>query len=331
MQTNSYTHSMQDMMGGIFGLELAEYDNFPYRESSSCAFVNSGRTALACILDNLPRPRRVFLPLFSCDTLREPLHEFPCSYYSCGENLAPIIPGDAGEEDLIILVNYFGLTGDRVREAAAQFPGTVIIDATMALFCPPEPGIPAFYSPRKFAGVADGGVACAPFPLNARPTKQESGLENAPLLLRRLLYGATASAEEAEQAEARLCGKRTAMSRLTRTLLRSIDFETAARKRQENYRTLHAALAEINRLPLPDEAPHAPMCYPLVCRIPELRDDLIDAGIALPLFWPEVAESTDALCPENRLTRSLLPLPLDQRYDKDDMLHLISLICGKNA
>ena len=70
------------------------------------------------------------------------------------------------------------------------------------------------------------------------------------------------------------------------------------------------------------------MCYPLLSGIPDLRDSLIDAGIALPLYWPEVIEHTDAAQPANRLARRLLPLPLDQRYSKSDMERLISLILG---
>ena len=70
------------------------------------------------------------------------------------------------------------------------------------------------------------------------------------------------------------------------------------------------------------------MCYPLVSGIPGLRDALIDAGIALPLYWPEVIETTEASDTENRLARTLLPLPLDQRYGKRDMERLLTQILG---
>ena len=70
------------------------------------------------------------------------------------------------------------------------------------------------------------------------------------------------------------------------------------------------------------------MCYQLVSGIPELRDALIDQGVRLPLYWPEVIETTNALQTENRLARTLLPLPLDQRYGEDDMRKLIRMILG---
>ena len=39
-------------------------------------------------------------------------------------------------------------------------------------------------------------------------------------------------------------------------------------------------------------------------------------------------ECTDACDEENRLARTLLPLPLDQRYEKCDMERLLHLILG---
>jgi hypothetical protein len=118
------------------------------------------------------------------------------------------------------------------------------------------------------------------------------------------------------------------MSPLTHRLLQSIDWQSSADKRIQNYATLHAALAPINRLPLPAQPAFAPMCYPLVCGIPGLRDELIDAGVALPLYWPEVIQNTEANETENILARTLLPIPLDQRYSTADMQHIVRLILG---
>lgn len=323
---NSYTPLMQDMMGGFFGLELPEYNNFPFTESEFCAFTNSGRTALACILDNMPSPRRLYIPRYICHTLEEPLTGFSTETYGCRADLSPILPDDAQKEDVIILVDYFGLTAQHVRDAAAQFPGQVIVDATTALFRKPGEQFPTFYSPRKFVGVPDGGVACAPFPLMRRPEETASSSATALHLLQRIESGALSAATSAQQAENVLCGTRLAMSPLTHRLLCSIDFQTVSQKRLSNYRTLHRALASLNRLKLPEHPDTAPMYYPFVCGIPGMRDDLIDAGVALPLFWEEVIDTTPAHSTENTLSRTLLPLPIDQRYDENDMQHLLRLI-----
>lgn len=317
---------MQDMMGGFFGLELPVYHNFPFTESDFCVWTNSGRSALACILDNLPRPRCIHIPRFICQALTEPLSGFPTESYSCREDLSPILPEVAGKDDLIILVNYFGLTSQHVLSAAEQFPGQVIVDATTALFWQAPTHLPTFYSPRKFVGVPDGGIACAPFPLIRKPGETALSSGTALHLLQRMESGIIAAAEAAQKAENALRNTRLAMSPLTRRLLNSIDFEAVAARRTENYRTLHRALAPMNRLHLPETPDSPPMYYPFVCGIPGMRDDLIDAGIALPLFWEEVIAATPAHSTENLLARTLLPLPIDQRYDRNDMQHLLHLI-----
>lgn len=320
---------MQDMMGGFFGLELPGYGNFPYSEGECCAWLSSGRAAFECLLRHLPRPEQIWIPRFICDTvLQAPEHlQIPIRRYSCSAQLEPILP-ELGENDLVLLVNYFGLTSDIVARTAAKLPGRCIVDATTALYCPPLPGVPAFYSPRKFCGVADGGIACAPFPLHELPGTQACSSMTSLFLLQRLECGAHAALPASEAAEAALATTPMRMSPLTHRLLQSIDFESAARRRLQNYATLHNELRAINHLQLPDCPLSAPMCYPLVTGIPGLRDSLIDAGIALPLYWPEVIVNTHASDEENRLARQLLPLPIDQRYPEKDMDSLLQLILG---
>lgn len=316
-------------MGGFFGLELPDFNSFPYPESPNCAYVSSGRAAFECILANMPKPDCLWMPRFLCDTMLQAPARLGITVrrYECTEQLTPILP-DAGEQDIVLLVNYFGLTHKKVADAALKLPARCIVDATTALYSPPLPDVPTIYSPRKFAGVADGGVAHTPFPLAKLPATPSTSAATSHYLLERLESGATASMTSCEAAEAALSSPPRRMSPLTRRLLRSIDFVHAARQRLENYTTLHQALGSINHLNLPDTPEHAPMCYPFVSGIPGLRDSLIDAGIALPLYWPEVIEATDAADSANRLARRTLPLPLDQRYTKGDMERLLRLILG---
>lgn len=320
---------MKDMVGGFFGMEEpSATPSFPYAESSCCAYLNSGRAALECLLHHMPRPRCVWVPRMACATLLEPMQrlQLPVQRYCCNDQLAPILPEAVQKDDLLLLINYFGLTGDAVDQAAAAAPCPCITDATTALYAAPRRGMPTFYSIRKFAGVPDGGLACAPFPLTHLPQETaDSTLRLRPLQERRA-HGAIAALPASEAAEQSLSAPPQRMSAETRRLLGTLDFAAAARRRLANYAVLHRALAPLNRLNLPAVPPCAPMCYPLVSGIPELRDSLIDAGIALPLYWPEVIETTAAYDTENRLARTLLPLPLDQRYTAQDMAQIIDML-----
>ena len=170
-------------------------------------------------------------------------------------------------------------------------------------------------------------MAYAPFPL-ILPDEVDSSIERYLGLLEQTEKGAHFAAKSHQAAEDSLSMLYRRMSDITREMLTIPDWVASSKRRLENYAELHAALASINRLKLPDTPDAAPMCYPLVCGIPGLRDELIDAGIALPLYWPEVIETTTAAEPENMLARSLLPLPIDQRCTHEDMQRLVKLILG---
>lgn len=314
----------RDLIGGFFGLEPGQGSAFPYAEGAGCAWVSSGRAALECLLRSMPRPARVWAPRFTCDTVLQPLLRLglPVRRYELTPDWLPQLPEPAREDDLLLLTNYFGLTGEAVAAAAAAHPGPCVVDATTALFAPPGE-LPTFYSLRKFAAVPDGGVACAPFPLWL-PEEEDRSAERALCMLQRLESGAAAALPASERAEAELsAAPPRRMSPLTRALVRSIDWQATAAARLRNYAELHAHLAPLNHLPLPAQAPTAPFCYPLVSAIPGLRDELIDSGLALPLFWPEVIRDTPATAPSNILARRLLPIPLDHRYTAADVLELV--------
>lgn len=322
---------MRDMIGGFFGYEEPQHaaGDFPLAESARCAFTNSGRAALEVLLTNLPRrPRTVWVPRFICDTLlTAPQHlGLPVRRYGCDDRLRPLLPAALREEDVLVLVNYFGVTQRQVEETAAQHAGPVLVDATTAFLAPLPPGADGiFYSFRKFLPVTDGGAALARFPLAALPDETDDSRPRLPYLHLRAAQGIHAAARAAQTAEDSLCCAPRRISPQTREMLGGFRTAEAAARRRENYRLLHAELAPLNRLELPKQ-PDCPMCYPFFSAIPDLRDSLVDAGIALPLYWQEVIETTAAHETENRLARTLLPLPIDQRYGKADMARLLRLI-----
>ena len=314
---------MNDLIGAFFGLELPNaIERFPYKESDYCAWVSSGRAAFECLLRSMPRPARVFVPRFTCDTVLEPLRRLglPVLRYELTEEWLPQLPEKASKQDMLLLTNYFGFTGEAVARAVAEHPGPCVVDATTALYAAPLPGTPTFYSLRKFAGVPDGGVACAPFPIHL-PEEEDRSSKRARFLLERVELGVAAALAASEAAEAELSAALPRrISPLTRALVGGIDWEHIGACRRRNYAALHARLAPLNHWELPQEAPSVPFCYPFVSAIPGLRDAMVDAGLALPLFWPEVIRDTPATSPANRLARRLIPIPLDQRYTPEILL-----------
>lgn len=324
---------MTDMIGGFFEPEWPEAGPVPWKEGQGCAWLHSGRAALECLLRGLRangwKGNTVLLPHWTCDTVLQPLRRLNLEVrrYRIDPETLEALPEDLAPFDaLLLLTDYFGLCGDAVRRQGELWSGPVIVDASMALFAD-YGDKPAFYSFRKWAGVPDGGMAKAYFPLPL-PAEEARSAARMRCMLERLESGAETALPFSEQAEKELGCEARRISPLTRRLLRGVHWEEMCRRRRENFALLHEALAPLNRLRLNPPRDAVPFCYPFLCGIPGLRDELIDAGIALPLFWPEVIEACPAEQAENYLSRSLLPLPLDQRYGPREMQYIIRLILG---
>lgn len=306
---------------------MQSYTSHLLRETENCVRFISGRSALGCILGHMKGISRALIPLFTCDTVLEPFaqHGIPVQRYRISEDFSPILPHDSKEDDLLLLTNYFGLTGAQVERAAAAHRGPVIIDAATALYTPPPAGIPCFYSPRKFCLTPTGGLAIAPFPLSQLPPQDETDWQM-------LMHAEAHHCEQMQvfRLERALRHRTERLSSRCSAQWDAFDWAADAAKRCKNYAILHAQLQDINRLQLPNIPPSTPMCYPLLSGIPNLRDDVADAGLPLPLFWPEVIRRTSASDWENFLARNLLPLPLGPNMTEEDMQRMAQLITGSN-
>ena len=107
------------------------------------------------------------------------------------------------------------------------------------------------------------------------------------------------------------------MSKLTKRLMQSIDYERVAQQRIDNYNTLRRALGGRE---LHDG--EVPMIFPYEsAEGQELRKYLIANKVFVAKYWVK----TDSL--EYELANNCLAIPCDQRYSKDDMYRIIEVIC----
>ena len=78
--------------------------------------------------------------------------------------------------------------------------------------------------------------------------------------------------------------------------------------------------------PLDDDT--VPMVYPFLVPIKGLREKLIDNKVFVACYWPNVQEWTTKDDFEFLLALQMLPLPIDQRNGKKELLHIIQIICN---
>ncbi|WP_010631891.1 hypothetical protein [Sporolactobacillus vineae] len=203
----------------------------------------------------------------------------------------------------------------------------VIIDNTQAFFERPLPHVDTVYSPRKFLGVADGGYLYT-------DAEERLDLEPDPsyyrydALLKQIDLGSTAAEPLFEQNEAYLdtCGMH-AMSRLTRRILESIDYAKVIERRNANFLYLHQQIGRWNQLHLDFSHPNGPLCYPLLIdHGAGLKDILLQHHIYCNDYWDDVLSRVSPASFEHHLVRDLIALPIDQRYNEDDMRVIAKII-----
>ena len=232
---------------------------------------------------------------------------------------------DLLKDERILYVNYFALKSQYVKRLADKYQNNLIIDNTQDFFEKPLENIDTIYSPRKFFGVSDGGYLYVNHLLEQLLTFDESYIHSEQLL-GRADKEASLFYNEYIKAEQRLINQPIRkMSNLTNKILSSINYERIKQKRKENFAYLHNELKEINLLENID-IKSTPFIYPFLTNDLQLREKLIKNKIYIAKYWSEVLDRDSASNVEIDFVNKLIPLPIDQRYDFDDMCRILKII-----
>ena len=312
-------------MGGYLPLELHRGQSwFADLPAEQRLEVNTGRTALYYAIESLG-VKHVYAPSYYCPDIIAMLErmDVQVEYYRIGEDLLPLdLPNRA--DSAVILVNYFGVMGSKLR-AFAQGYDRVIFDQAHGFFTPPvmEDGVMNVYSCRKFLGVSDGAYL-----IGTRIAKpelpQDVSSPRASHLFTSLELGTNAAYGDNKRNEEALGASRLGMSELTRQILEGADYEQVAERRRRNYRYLHRRLERLQLLELPEEDPVA-YAYPLL--LPrDIHRALVQRRIYVPVLWSQLLEPSWDGTLEQRYSANIVPLPLDQRYDEADMERMAQIV-----
>lgn len=308
-------------IGGFFGLELGSLKK---KYHTNVVALNSGRNAFKYILI-LRKPQKVHIPYYICSSVVESLEELGVNYvyYYMNEKLEPNLTNDLEENDYLLYVNYFGINDLQVQRIVETFE-RVIIDNTQAFFSKPFKDELTFYSPRKFFGVADGGLAYIHSELDLE-LEQEVSFNKYEHLLKRIDMSAQESYLQFVKNEEIICSQPLKkMSKLTSTIMQHIDYEYILEKRKKNFKYVHSKIGRFNQLRFEVTNESVPMVYPLLIKKEGLNQFLINNNVYVATYWKEVLQAVREYTFEYELAKYLIPLPIDQRYD---VLELDIMIC----
>lgn len=313
-------------IGGYF--ELADYEDglFPHPDG---VLLNTGRNALEYILRSIGEVNGVYLPYYTCEVVLEPLKKLhiPWTYYHINDRFEIADEIHLREGEYIVANNYYGIKDAYILSLVNQFGDHLIVDCAQAFFARPIKGVKAFYSPRKYVGVADGGIAYLSEAADNCPSilEAECTEEHDSHLFKRKLSGAEAGFADFQNNERKLENQPIRwMSNTTRRILDHIDYEKVISIRRSNFEFLQKTLEDKNCLRLPDMSSFVcPMVYPFVSRINRnLRAKLIENKIFVAKYWPNI-HPLSSFDIEFDLTTRCIPIPCDQRYGKEEMKHII--------
>lgn len=314
-------------------LELDEYSGEEYYPEAWA--LNSGRAALRLFI-RLKKIRKIYLPAFCCDTVREACaaEGILWEYYSVDKDFRPCLSEEDAGNDWVCLVNFYGVFDDGDMQALMQQYPRLIVDYTHAFFQQPLKGMNVLYSCRKFFGVPDGAYLILGEGEGEKiyeTLPQDLSFERMHFLLGRFEAGASPFYQEYAQNNDFFANEPIKrMSKLTHNLLRAIDYPRVCGQRTENFAFLHRQLKEKNVLNLPPAIEGA-YAYPFwfngdKISGKEIRRKLIAQQIYIPMLWPEVCSLEEASPLERQMTENILPIPVDQRYNRGDMEEILGCL-----
>lgn len=307
---------MMKEIGGYFELECGH--NPLYHKG---VYLNSGRNALRYIIRKLGI-RTLHLPYYTCPVVNQAIEAEGCQIerYELDADFMPA--RDFPQNDFVVYNNYFGVCGKKVSELSARYPN-LIVDNAQAFYSR-QIGRAAFYSPRKFFGLPDGGIAIfkdEELNVQTLDLDVDSSLDRISHLVKRVELGASAGYADFRAASDMLARVPVrAMSKLTMALFGSVNYEFAAERRQVSFRVLHEQLQSSFSFALADD--DVPMVYPYVTDDATLRSRLIEQKIYVAKYWPGLSPAANALA------ERIVPFPIDQRYGEEDMKRILEVLCG---
>lgn len=314
-------------IGGYFELELPNCGGFLH---DSGTLLNSGRNALEYVLIALGDVKRLFVPYYTCDVVLEPIEKMdvPYSFYHINQKLEIEDLPSLQRGDYLIYTNYFGVKDEYVKILANHYGSQLIVDNAQAWFAEPIEGVNTIYSPRKFVGLPDGGIAYCTKKIDKDSFAQDVSFGRCSHLLKRIDIGPSEGYADFRANSEQLKGQPIKqMSKLTQRMLSSIDFEVVKARRKKNFEYLHKGLGGKNLFSIPSiDTFVCPMVYPYLADDSSLKQRLIENNVFVATYWPNVLDCCNSNELEHSFAANIVFLPIDQRYGAKDLQYVMELL-----
>ncbi|MBP7507745.1 MAG: hypothetical protein KA807_07990 [Prolixibacteraceae bacterium] len=274
----------------------------------------------------------IWVPYYLCQSVSQFLlnHNIKVKYYNIDYNFEPVNIKQSANE-AVLLVNYYGIISNQRLQSIAKNYFNIVIDNAASFFTEPLADYYQVYSPRKFFGVPDGCyVVGKDAGLFIKRYKQDKSSSTSLFLLQRFEHKTSTIYEQRMNNEARINSSGILrMSRLSITLLKSIDYKKIKSIRAQNFMLAHKLFGHLNLI---DPTKYTsdqcvPMIYPLVTIDSELDEKLRKNRIYVGRLWKSVLNDVTGDSFEAYLSQFMIPIPIDQRYGPREINYCYRIIC----
>ncbi len=304
------------VIGGFYELLLPQ-NSFDYHDGALA--LSTGRACIRVIINSLGI-KKCHIPNYTCDAVYDPFDKEGVKYelYSIDENMDPVTLPVLAEGEYFYYINYYGVKSSTIEMLYEIYGNKLLIDNTHDFFKKRHHDCLSFTSARKYFGVPDGAFLYHHPNFGVDATRfNEYSLTHS---VERLKGNQEKGFEEFQKYEKSLNSEIYQISKLSEKMLSLVDVDRVKRKRQENFQTLRTMLQEQNSLSLKhigdDDVPFA---YPFLPYDYFNKTSLYQFNIFIPTLWADPLARNESNEFETRLATSLLSLPIDERYNKEDM------------
>jgi len=326
---------------------------------SDIVFLSTGRGAEGFVLNNIEQWKKkirkiALIPSFTCETVIRPFLNYGYQLYTYSLDSYFMLTGKMLQEALeksqaqVVLVHrYFGfdtlIECEQVIEKYRQQGVVFIEDRTQCLYSNPK-YIEFDYtigSLRKWGGHPDGAYAvCKEGKFENKPREYNVILETAKIEAGHAKYRYISGETEDKgefltlyQKAERILEKEQRLykiSPMAEAIQASMNIESLKKKRRRNYMFIYNCLAENKKIKILtpkvscDDVPFYFVIF--IKNRDALQKGLCEKRIYTPIIWPR-ANILPHICEEaESFYENNLCLPIDQRYELDDMERMVDCL-----
>lgn len=328
MRTMEEIKRTKNEYGGFLPLELNPGNEYFTDYEHCLSRYNTVKAALDELVGRLGCDR-IFIPYYYCPSTKEAIKKtgIDVRFYHINDKLLPMdLPDESNS--IVLLVDYFGICGDKVKEIAKTLENAeVIFDFAHDFFEKPviEEHRHNIYSAKKFFGVPDGAYLISKTMLpNIVSPSFASGYSE--YLIKSYEEGTNAAYLMKKEVDKKLADNYGAMSMLAMGLLMNVDYDRIMDQRIKNYIALREAVNAFNEMDLPESC--AAYQFPLLIKEKgrALKKILIENKVFVSTLWTGEELKNNGNDYEIGMMKDCVFLPMDQRYSEEDMRYISGLI-----